>query len=125
EGGFLYDADAYNDDLPYWEVVSSRPHLVIPYSLDTNDMKFATIAGFTTGDDWFAYVRDAFDLLYAEGARQPRMMSLGLHMRLIGGPGRTAALARFLDHVQKRPDVWICRRIDIARHWIAQHPYRG
>ena len=125
EGGFLYDADAYNDDLPYWEVVAGRPHLVVPYSLDTNDMKFATIAGFTNGEDWLTYVRDAFELLYEEGARQPRMMSLGLHMRLIGRPGRAASLARFLDHVQRRPGVWICRRIDIARHWIAHHSYRG
>jgi putative urate catabolism protein len=125
EGGFLYDADAYNDDLPYWEVVGGRPHLVVPYSLDTNDMKFAAIAGFSTGEQWLAYMRDAFDLLYAEGATQPKMMSVGLHMRLIGRPGRAAALARFLDHVQQRADVWICRRIDIARHWIAHHPYRG
>jgi putative urate catabolism protein len=123
EGGFLYDADAYNDDLPYWEVVAGRPHLVIPYTLDTNDMKFASIAGFSTGEEWLTYVRDAFDLLYAESAEHPRMMSLGLHMRLIGRPGRAGALARFLDHVQSRKDVWICRRVDIARHWIAEHPF--
>ena len=124
EGGFLYDADAYNDDLPYWVEVAGRSHLVVPYTLDANDMKFAQIAGFTTGEDWFAYARDAFDLLYAEGAESPRMMSVGLHMRIIGRPGRAGALARFLDHVLRHDRVWICRRIDIARHWIAQHPHR-
>jgi putative urate catabolism protein len=124
EGGFVYDADAYNDDLPYWDVVAGRPHLVVPYTLDNNDMKFATAAGFATGDEWLAYVRDAFDVLYTEGADQPRMMSVGLHMRLMGRPGRAAALARFLDHVQRHDRVWICRRIDIARHWIAHHPYQ-
>jgi putative urate catabolism protein len=125
EGGFLYDADAYNDDLPYWEVVGGRPHLVVPYTLDNNDMKFAVPAGFATGEEWLAHVRDAFDVLYAEGADQPRMMSVGLHMRLMGRPGRAAALARFLDHVQRHDRVWICRRIDIARHWIAHHPYQA
>jgi len=122
EGGFLYDADAYNDDLPYWEIVAGRPHLVVPYTLDNNDMKFAAAGGFATGDQWLAYVRDAFDVLYAEGDRHPKMMSVGLHARLMGRPGRAAALSRFLDHVQQYPDVWICRRIDIARHWIAHHP---
>jgi peptidoglycan/xylan/chitin deacetylase (PgdA/CDA1 family) len=125
EGGFLYDADAYNDDLPYWEVVGGRPHLVVPYTLDNNDMKFAVPAGFATGEEWLAHVRDAFDVLYAEGADQPRMMSVGLHMRLMGRPGRAAALARFLDHVQRHDRVWICRRLDIARHWIAHHPYQA
>jgi len=125
EGGFLYDADAYNDDLPYWVLVSGRPHLVIPYTLDNNDMKFGMPQGFNSGDQFFAYLRDAFDVLYAEGARTPRMMSVGLHMRLVGRPGRFAALQRFLDHVQRRPDVWICRRVDIARHWIERHPYRA
>jgi putative urate catabolism protein len=125
EGGFLYDADAYNDDLPYWTVVGDRPHLVVPYTLDNNDMKFGTPQGFSTGDEWLAHVRDAFDLLYAEGAEHPRMMSVGLHLRLIGRPGRAAALARFLDHVRRHDRVWICRRIDIARHWIEHHPYRG
>ena len=124
EGGFLYDADAYNDDLPYWEVVAGRPHLVVPYTLDNNDMRFAGIAGFTTGEQWLAHVRDAFDLLYDEGGEHPRMMSVGLHLRLIGRPGRARALARFLDHVQGRDRVWLCRRVDIARHWIAHHPYR-
>ncbi len=123
EGGFLYDADAYNDDLPYWDGVAGRPHLVVPYTQDNNDMKFATPSGFATGDQWLAYVRDAFDVLYAEGAEHPKMMSLGLHMRLMGRPGRAAALARFLDHVQGHDRVWICRRVDIARHWIAHHPY--
>ena len=123
EGGFLYDADAYNDDLPYWVVASGRPHLVVPYTLDNNDMKFGGYQGFNSGDQFFAYLRDAFDVLYAEGAERPRMMSVGLHMRLVGRPGRFAALQRFLDHVQKHSDVWICRRIDIARHWIAHHPY--
>ncbi len=122
EGGFLYDADAYNDDLPYWTRVGGRPHLVVPYTLDNNDMKFGTPAGFNSGDQFFAYLRDAFDVLYAESARTPRMMSVGLHMRLVGRPGRFAALQRFLDHVQTHRDVWICRRIDIARHWIARHP---
>jgi allantoinase len=108
EGGFLYDADAYNDDLPYWVVAAGRPHLVVPYTLDNNDMKFGGYQGFNSGDQFFAYLR---------------MMSVGLHMRLVGRPGRFAALQRFLDHVQKHPDVWICRRVDIARHWIAHHPY--
>jgi allantoinase len=125
EGGFLYDADAYNDDLPYWTVEAGRPHLVVPYTLDNNDMKFATPQGFSTGDEWLAYVRDAFDVLYAEGAEHPQMMSVGLHMRLMGRPGRTAALVRFLDHVERHDRVWICRRLDIARHWIARHPHQS
>jgi putative urate catabolism protein len=124
EGGFLYDADAYNDDLPYWTVVSGKPHLVVPYTLDVNDMKFGLPGGFSTGEEWLAHARDAFDVLYAEGADHPKMMSLGLHMRLMGRPGRTAALARFFDHVERHDHVWICRRIDIARHWIEHHPYR-
>jgi allantoinase len=124
EGGFLYDSDAYNDDLPYWVEVSGRPHLVVPYTLDNNDMKFGTLQGFNTGDDFFGYLRDAFDVLYAEGAEMPRMMSVGLHLRLVGRPGRFAALIRFLDHVQRHDRVWICRRVDIARHWTEHHPYR-
>jgi putative urate catabolism protein len=123
EGGFLYDSDAYNDDLPYWVTVSGRPHLVVPYTLDNNDMKFGGYQGFNSGEQFFTYLRDAFDVLHAEGAERPRMMSVGLHMRLVGRPGRFAALQRFLDHVQKHSDVWICRRIDIARHWITHHPY--
>ena len=123
EGGFLYDADSYADDLPYWVTDFGRPHLVIPYTLDTNDMRYATPQGFNSGDQFFAYLRDAFDVLYAEGETAPKMLSVGLHCRLAGRPGRTAALARFLDHVQAHDDVWICRRIDIARHWHATHPY--
>ena len=122
-GGFLYDADAYNDDLPYWVRVAGKPHLVIPYTLDNNDMKFGMPQGFNTGDDFFTYLRDAFDVLYAEGATAPKMMSVGLHMRLAGRPGRFAALTRFLDHVQRHRDVWICRRLDIAHHWIRHHPF--
>ena len=125
EGGFLYDADSYADDLPYWTTGYGRPHLVIPYTLDNNDMRFATAQGFNSGDQFFAYLRDAFDTLYAEGAEGPRMMSVGLHCRLVGRPGRTAALARFLDHVSARDDVWVCRRLDIARHWHEHHPYSG
>ena len=124
EGGFVYDSDAYNDDLPYWVLVSGKPHLVIPYTLDNNDMKFGMPQGFNTGDDFFTYLRDAFDVLYAEGATAPKMMSVGLHMRLAGRPGRFAALRRFLDHVQRHRDVWICRRIDIAHHWLRHHPFR-
>ena len=122
-GGFLYDADSYADDLPYWEVVGERPLLIVPYTLDANDMRFATAQGFNSGDQFFAYLRDAFELLYTEGKTAPKMMSVGLHARLAGRPGRAAALARFLDHVAGREGVWICRRIDIARHWIAHHPF--
>ncbi|MFQ5773035.1 MAG: allantoinase PuuE [Kiloniellaceae bacterium] len=124
EGGFLYDADSYADDLPYWTAEHGRPHLVVPYTLDVNDMRFATSQGFNSGAQFFAYLRDAFDLLYAEGASAPRMMSVGLHCRLVGRPGRAAALARFLDHVIAHDRVWVCRRIDIARHWRAHHPHR-
>jgi putative urate catabolism protein len=123
EGGFLYDSDYYGDELPFWKTVQGRPHLVIPYSLTNNDGKFMDSVG--TSDEWFSFMRDAFDVLYAEGATQPKMMSVGLHMRLIGHPARAAGLARFLDHVMRHPDVWITRRIDIARHWIATHPYPG
>jgi putative urate catabolism protein len=122
EGGFLYDSDAYNDDLPYWVEVQGKPHLAIPYTLDNNDMKFAVAPGFNTGTDFFTYLKDAFDVLYAEGATAPKLMSVGLHTRLTGRPGRAAALARFLDYVKEYPDVWICRRIDIAEHWMAHHP---
>jgi putative urate catabolism protein len=125
EGGFVYDSDAYNDELPYWVRVDGRPHLVVPYTNDVNDAKFVNPAGFSGGDDFAAYVRDTFDVLYAEGAQTPRMMSIGLHARLIGRPGRAAALARALDHIQRHDHVWICRRIDIARHWIATHPCGG
>ncbi len=117
EGGFLYDADSYADELPYWNTEYGRPHLVIPYSLDANDMRFAMPQGFNSGDQFFAYLRDCFDLLYQEGAQAPKMMSVGLHCRLVGRPGRAMALARFLDHVRSKDAVWLCRRIDIARHW--------
>lgn len=121
EGGFLYDADSYADDLPYWVAGSDRPHLVIPYTLDNNDMRFATAQGFNSGDQFFTYLKDAFDVLYAEGETAPKMMSVGLHCRLSGRPGRAAALARFLDYVQSHEQVWICRRVDIARHWHEHH----
>ncbi len=125
EGGFVYDSDAYNDDLPYWTTVKGKPHLVIPYTLDNNDMKYGGIAGFNSGDQFFSYLKDAFDVLYEEGASAPKMMSVGLHLRLVGRPGRAAALARFLDYVQQHDKVWICRRIDIARHWQKEHPYKA
>lgn len=121
DGGFLYDSDSYADDLPYWVEGPNGPHLVIPYTLDANDMRFATAQGFNSGDQFFAYLRDNFDVLYAEGATAPRLMNVGLHCRLTGRPGRAAALARFLDYVAGFDDVWICRRIDIARHWHARH----
>jgi len=129
-GGFLYDSDYYGDDLPYWTVVETAngervPHLVVPYTLDTNDMRFATPQGFNTGEQFFAYLRDAFDVLYAEGEEKPKMLSIGMHCRLLGRPGRFASLQRFLDHVQSRDKVWICRRVDIARHWQATHPFRS
>ncbi len=121
EGGFLYDSDSYADDLPYWVHDYGKPHLVIPYTLDNNDMRFASAQGFNSGDQFFAYLRDAFDVLYAEGETAPKMMNVGLHCRLVGRPGRTAALARFLDYVQQHERVWICRRIDIAHHWHNHH----
>ncbi|MFB2836806.1 allantoinase PuuE [Floridanema evergladense] len=121
EGSFLYDADSYADDLPYWIYDYGKPHLVIPYTLDNNDMRFATNQGFNSGDQFFTYLRDAFDLLYAEGETAPKMMSIGLHCRLVGRPGRAAALARFLDYLQQHEQVWLCRRIDIARHWHEYH----
>lgn len=122
EGGFIYDADAYSDDLPYWDMSFNKPHLVVPYTLDANDMRFATSQGFNSGDQFFAYLRDAFDTLYEEGAEAPKMMSVGLHCRLIGRPGRFLSLRRFLDHIQAHDKVWVCRRIDIARHWHENHP---
>ena len=121
-GGFLYDSDSYADDLPYWESVDGTQHLVIPYTLDCNDMRFVTQGGLSTGDQFFAYLKDAFDVLYREGDTAPKMMSVGLHCRLAGRPGRLGALQKFLDYVQKYQDVWICKRLDIARHWIARHP---
>ncbi len=121
-GGFLYDSDSYADDLPYWvDGLNGGPHLIIPYTLDANDMRFATNQGFNSGDQFFAYLKDAFDTLYAEGETAPKMMSVGLHCRLVGRPGRAAALARFLDYVQSHEHVWLCRRLDIARHWHEHH----
>jgi putative urate catabolism protein len=120
-GGFLYDADSYADDLPYWVNESGQPHLIIPYTLDNNDMRFATNQGFNSGEQFYAYLKDAFDVLYREGETQPKMMSVGLHCRLAGRPGRTAALERFLDYVASHDDAWVCRRVDIARHWHVHH----
>ncbi|MBS0643578.1 MAG: allantoinase PuuE [Proteobacteria bacterium] len=121
EGGFLYDSDAYDDELPYWTKVAGRPHLVVPYSLSTNDSKFGR-GTFATGDDFFHYCRDAFDVLYQEGRTQPKMLSIGLHMRIIGHPARAAGLQRLLDHMQRFDGVWITRRLDIARHWVEHFP---
>ena len=131
-GGYEYDSDYYGDDLPFWTEVdksdgSKTPHLVVPYSLDTNDMRFVQTQGFNTGEHFFTYLKDAFDVLYAEGdpagLDRPKMMSIGMHCRLLGKPGRIGSLRRFLDHVQSHRDVWIARRIDIARHWRAEHPF--
>ena len=122
EGGFLYDSDAYNDDLPYWVEVEGKSHLVIPYTLDNNDMKYCVAPGFNSGNDFYTYLKDAFDVLYDEGETTPKMMSVGLHARLVGKPGRIAALAKFVDYVQSHEQVWICRRLDIANHWIKHHP---
>ena len=122
EGGFLYDSDAYNDDLPYWVEVEGKSHLIIPYTLDNNDMKYCVAPGFNSGNDFYTYLKDAFDVLYAEGETAPKMMSVGLHARLAGKPGRIAALSRFIDYVQTHDRVWICRRLDIAKHWIEHHP---
>jgi putative urate catabolism protein len=122
-GGFLYDSDSYADDLPFYVTAAGKPMLIIPYTLDNNDMKYAVPPGFSAPDGWEQYMNDAFETLLAEGrAGAPKMMSVGLHCRLIGRPGRAAALARFLDKVAATPDVWVCRRADIARHWWAQHP---
>jgi putative urate catabolism protein len=134
-GGFVYDSDSYADDLPYWTTVSIRnsagaaavPHLVVPYALDSNDMRFAALQGFNSGTQFFDYLKDSFDSLYREGDPSgfdaPKMLSIGLHARLCGRPGRIASLERFLDYVCGHDRVWICRRIDIARHWIATHPF--
>ena len=121
-GGFLYDADAYDDDLPYWVKVDKTDHLVIPYTLDCNDMRFVSPQGFNSGDQFFSYLKDAFDTLYAEGDASPKMMSVGLHCRLIGRPGRFQALAKFVKYVKTFEKVWVCRRIDIAKHWRQYHP---
>jgi putative urate catabolism protein len=122
EGGFLYNADTYADDLPYWDCSFAAPQLMIPYTLDVNDMRFATAQGFNSGQQFFDYMKDTFDYFYAEGSKTPKMMSIGLHCRLAGRPGRTAAVARFLDHIAAHADVWVCRRIDIAEHWRQHHP---
>ena len=126
-GGFAYDSDYYGDDLPFWTRVTTtagetKPHLVVPYTLDANDMRFATPQGFNTATQFFEYLRDSFDALYAEGEDAPKMLSVGMHCRLLGRPGRIVALQRFLDHVERHDRVWICRRIDIAEHWRRRHP---
>jgi peptidoglycan/xylan/chitin deacetylase (PgdA/CDA1 family) len=120
EGGFLYDSDSYADELPYWQDVAGKPHLIVPYSLAHNDGKF--VAQIATGSQWFEFIRDGFDMLYRDSARYPRMMSVGMHMRLIGNPSRAVAVERLLDYVMKHEDVWITRRLDIAKHWRAIHP---
>lgn len=117
EGGFLYDSDDYSDDLPYWNTEHGKPHLVIPYALDSNDFRFAMPQGFNSGTQFLDYLRDSFDYLYSEGARAPKILNIGLHCRLSGRPGRTAALERFIQHIKERDEVWICRRVDIAHHW--------
>jgi putative urate catabolism protein len=131
-GGFLYDSDYYGDDLPFWTEVEvtggdKKPHLVVPYTLDSNDMRFATPQGFNTGEQFFQYLKDAFDVLYEEGdpsgQDSPKMLSVGMHCRLLGRPGRFRSLQRFLDYVQGHDKVWICRRVDLARHWAETHPY--
>jgi len=122
EQGFLYSADSYADDLPYWADGPHGPQLIVPYTLDANDMRFATAQGFNSGDQFFTYLKDSFDVLYSEGAVAPKMLSVGLHCRLVGRPGRVAALARFLDYVGTRERVWLATRLDIARHWIRAHP---
>jgi putative urate catabolism protein len=125
EGGFLYDADSYADDLPYWDDRHGRPQLIVPYTLDTNDMRFVAVQGFNSGEQFFTYLRDAFDSLYAEGETAPKMLSVGLHCRVVGRPARLAALTRFLDYIGAHDRVWVARRIDIARHWRETHPYGG
>ena len=121
EGGFLYDSDSYSDDLPYWETRNKKKQLIIPYTLDNNDMRFATNQGFNTGEHFFTYLKDSFDALYEEGKNNPKMMSVGLHCRLIGRPGRIQSLKKFLDYILSHKDVWICKRIDIANHWIKNY----
>jgi peptidoglycan/xylan/chitin deacetylase (PgdA/CDA1 family) len=128
QGGFEYDSDYYGDDLPFWLNVKTTsgnllPQLVVPYTMDCNDMRFGLPQGFSQGDEFFEYLRDSFDVLYAEGADCPKMMSIGMHCRILGRPGRLRGLQRFLDHVQKHDQVWVTRRIDIARHWKQVHPF--
>jgi putative urate catabolism protein len=129
-GGFEYDSDYYGDDLPFWMQVKKSngevvPQLIVPYTMDCNDMRFALPQGFSQGEDFFTYLRDSFDALYAEGAEAPKMMSIGMHCRLLGKPGRIVALQKFLDHIEKHDKVWVCRRIDIARHWKKVHPFQA
>ncbi len=121
EGGFLYDSDSYSDDIPYWVKRGNKKQLIIPYTLDNNDMRFATNQGFNSGDQFFTYLKDSFDALYDEGKTSPKMMSVGLHCRLIGRPGRIQSLRKFLDYISKYNDIWICKRIDIAKHWIKNY----
>ena len=121
DGGFLYDSDSYSDDLPYWESRNKKKQLIIPYTLDNNDMRFATNQGFNTGDHFYSYLKDSFDALYEEGRTNPKMMSVGLHCRLIGKPGRIQSLKKFLDYIQKHEDIWVCKRVDIAKHWIKNY----
>jgi allantoinase len=125
EQGFLYSADSYADELPYWVEGPHGPHLIVPYTLDANDMRFATAQGFNSGEQFFAYLKDSFDVLMAEGGDRPKMLSVGLHCRLAGRPGRAAALARFLDYIQAQDRVWVAKRLDIARHWIRTHAPAG
>jgi len=120
EGGFLYDSDSYSDDLPYYDSAWGKKQLILPYTMDTNDMRFASAQGFNTGEHFFTYLKDSFDTLYAEDS--PKMMSVGLHCRIAGRPGRAGAVAKFLDYVLQHEKVWVARRIDIARHWLAEHP---
>ena len=121
DDGFLYDSDSYSDDLPYWESRNKKKQLIIPYTLDNNDMRFATNQGFNTGDHFYSYLKDSFDALYEEGRTNPKMMSVGLHCRLIGKPGRIQSLKKFLDYIQKHEDIWVCKRVDIAKHWIKNY----
>jgi len=121
DGGFLYDSDSYSDDLPYWESRNKKKQLIIPYTLDNNDMRFATNQGFNTGDHFYSYLKDSFDALYEEGRTNPKMMSVGLHCRIIGKPGRIQSLKKFLDYIIKHEDIWICKRVDIAKHWIKNY----
>jgi peptidoglycan/xylan/chitin deacetylase (PgdA/CDA1 family) len=125
EGGFVYSQDSYADELPYWVDVTGRPLLMIPYTADVNDHRFTTTPGFNWGEPFFQYARDAFDVLYAQGEEAPGMMSIGLHCRLIGRPGRFRALERFVDHVASHERVWLCRGIDVAEHWRANFPPRA
>ncbi|MCE1240413.1 MAG: allantoinase PuuE [Azonexaceae bacterium] len=129
DGRLLYDSDYYGDDLPFWTEVTKSdgttvPHLIVPYTLDTNDMRFSLPQGFSHADPFFQYLKDSFDALYEEGKESPKMLSIGMHCRLLGRPGRIRALQRFLDHLEKHDHVWVCRRLDIARHWQATHPFK-